>query len=59
VWNHEYAFVRDGQPVAYVSQQWFSFTDTYGVEVLPGTDDVLILACAVVIDEVNEDREHH
>lgn len=59
VWNHEYAFLRDGQTVAQVSQQWFSFTDTYGVEVLPGIDDVLILACAVVIDEVNEDREHH
>ena len=59
-WDHEYAFVgADGQPVAYVSKQWFSFTDTYGVETLPGADDVLILACSVVIDLINEDREHH
>ncbi|MGH2514574.1 MAG: LURP-one-related/scramblase family protein [Ktedonobacterales bacterium] len=59
IWNHEYEFLRDGQVVAAVSQQWFSIADTYGVEVMAGIDDVLILACAVVIDEVNEDREHH
>ena len=59
IWNHEYSFLRDAQPVAYVSKQWFALADTYGVEVLPGVDDILILACAVVIDEVNEDREHH
>lgn len=48
--NHEYTFTRAGQPVASVSKQWFSFTDTYGVEVSPGEDDVLILASSVVID---------
>lgn len=57
IWNHEYEFVRDDQVVAAVSQQWFSLADTYGVEVMAGMDDVLILACAVVIDEVNESRE--
>ncbi|HEX6544329.1 MAG TPA: hypothetical protein VF040_21410 [Ktedonobacterales bacterium] len=42
--------------MAAVSKQWFSLTDSYGVEVAPGMDDVLILACAVVIDLVNEDH---
>ena len=59
-WNHEYSFVAaDGQTVAAVSKQWFSFTDSYGVETMPGADDLLILACSVVIDLINEDREHH
>jgi uncharacterized protein YxjI len=32
--------------------RWFSFSDTYGIDVAPGEDDVLILASAVVIDQV-------
>ncbi len=48
--DHEYEFERHGQVVASVSKRWFSWTDTYGVEILPGEDDVLILASTVVID---------
>jgi uncharacterized protein YxjI len=50
--DHEYSFSRAGRPVAAVSKQWFSWTDTYGVEVADGEDDVLILASSVVIDMV-------
>lgn len=49
--DHEYVFTRAGRQVASVSKQWFTFADTYGVEVEEGEDPVLILACAVVIDE--------
>lgn len=48
--EHEYTFTRDGQVVAEVSKKWFSWTDSYGVDVAEGEDDVLLLACAVVID---------
>lgn len=54
--DHEYTFTRDGQTVATVSKQWFSLVDSYGVDVAPGVDDVLILASAIVIDLVNDDR---
>lgn len=50
--DHEYAFVRGVRPVASVSKKWFSWTDTYGVDIAGGEDDVLILASAVVIDMV-------
>jgi len=36
--------------VAVVSKQWFSWSDTYGVEIKDGQDDVLILASAIVVD---------
>lgn len=49
--DHEYTFRRGEKAVATVSKQWFTWTDTYGVEVGPGEDPILILACAVVIDE--------
>jgi len=48
----EYTFTRADQVVAEVSKRWFSFTDTYGVDIQEGEDDVLILASTVVIDMV-------
>src|SRR5262245_51551769 len=50
--DHEYAFERQGRNVAQVSKRWFSWTDTYGVDVGSAEDDALILASAVVIDMV-------
>lgn len=50
--DREYTFARCGQTAATVSKQWFSWTDTYGVEVGEGEDDLLILASTVVIDMV-------
>lgn len=48
--DHEYNFTRGGARVAQVSKRFFSWTDTYGIDIAEGEDDVLILACAVVID---------
>ena len=48
--DHEYRFDRGGNEVALVSKRWFSWSDTYGVDIAEGEDDVLILASTVVID---------
>jgi len=48
--DHEYTIERDGQRVAEVSKRWFRVRDSYGVEVAPGENDILILATAAVID---------
>jgi uncharacterized protein YxjI len=48
--DHEYSFSRAGRTVATVSKRWFTWADTYGVEIADGEDDVLILASTVVID---------
>ena len=50
--DHEYHFARGGRIVATVSKQWFSWSDTYGVEIADGEDDALLLASTVVIDMV-------
>jgi uncharacterized protein YxjI len=56
-WDREYTFFRGETPVARASKKFFSLTNTYGIEVNPGEDDVLILAAAVVIDLCcHEDR---
>jgi uncharacterized protein YxjI len=56
--EYEYQFTRHGQSVAQVSKQWFNWSDTYGVDVAEGEDDVLILSSAVVIDMVCHDGDH-
>jgi len=48
--DHEYTLSRGDREVATVSKQWFTFADTYGVDVVEGEDPVLVLASTVVID---------
>jgi uncharacterized protein YxjI len=49
--DHEYVFRRGDRPVATVSKRWFTFADTYGIEIDDDEDPVLILASAVVVDQ--------
>ena len=51
---HEYKFEQGGRRVAEVSQKWFRVRDSYGVEIEPGQDDILILAATVVVDMITE-----
>lgn len=53
--DHEYTFERDGRDVAQVSKRWFRVRDTYGVEIEPGEEDVLVLAATVAIDDMTHD----
>ena len=48
--DHEYTIEAAGHKVAEVSKRWFRMRDTYGVEVAPGQNDVVILAVTVGID---------
>lgn len=55
--HHEYSIYNGREEVARVSKRWFSLVDSYGIEIDDDQDDLLILACAVVIDEVLDMRE--
>ncbi|HEU5349297.1 MAG TPA: LURP-one-related family protein [Ktedonobacterales bacterium] len=48
--DHEYDLEVGGHKVAEVSKRWFRVADTYGVEIEPGQNDVLILAATVAVD---------
>ena len=52
--DHEYEIHEGRNRVAEVSKKWFRVADTYGVDIAPGADDILILACTVVIDMMND-----
>jgi uncharacterized protein YxjI len=49
--GYDFTFRRGARVIAVVSKAFFSYTDSYGVEVLPGEDVVLILCAVAIIDK--------
>ena len=56
IFEHDYTIRRGNQVVATVSKAWISLTETYGVDIAPGEDDLLILATVLALD-LREDEE--
>lgn len=51
-WQHEYQICRQGEVLASISKKWFSWSDSYGVEVLAPELTAQLLACVIVIDRI-------
>ena len=51
--DHEYN-IEEGRrnKVAEISKKWFRLRDTYGVEIAPGQNDIVILAVTTAIDQM-------
>lgn len=48
--EHEYEIHDGRRRVAEISKKWFRVADTYGVDIAPGANDILLLACTAIID---------
>ena len=48
--DHEYRIEQGRNRIAEISKRWFRLRDSYGVEIDPGQDDILILAATVAVD---------
>lgn len=55
--DHEYSIKQGRDKVAEISKKWFRLTDTYGVEIEAGQNDILILAVAIAIDMMAHDDD--
>jgi uncharacterized protein YxjI len=55
--DHEYEIEADGRKIAEISKKWFRVRDTYGVEVAPDLEPVLILAVTVAVDAMAHPRD--
>jgi len=55
-WKHDYRFSRASGCVANVSKDRWGWTDSYGVDIIEGEDNVSILCACIVIDQVLEER---
>jgi uncharacterized protein YxjI len=53
VLDHEYRIERHGETIARVSKKWFRVRESYGIEIEPGQDAVLLLAIAVCLDAMS------
>jgi uncharacterized protein YxjI len=40
--------------VATISKRWFAADFMYGIAIAPGQDEILLLCCAIAIDEMSE-----
>jgi uncharacterized protein YxjI len=52
----EYTIKQGRRKVAEVSRKWFTITDTYGVDIAEGQNDILILAVAIAVDMMAHDE---
>jgi uncharacterized protein YxjI len=50
--DHEYEIEGPSGKLAEVGKKWFRLRDTYGVKIVPGQDDALVLAVAIVVDSM-------
>lgn len=53
--DHEYDISAGRDKIAEVSKKWFRIRDTYGIEVDPGQNDILMIAIAVCVDQMAHD----
>ncbi len=55
--DHDFTIAQNGQTVATVSKAWISTSDTYGVDIAEGQNDLLLL-CTVLCLEAEQNRQH-
>lgn len=51
--DHEYEISGPAGKIAEVGKKWFRIRDTYGIQVMPGQDDALVIAVAIVVDSMS------
>jgi len=52
LFSHEFSIVKDGIKLAHVSKEWFSFADSYGIEIDDNENQEFILSLVIVLDEI-------
>uniref|UniRef100_A0AC35G038 LURP-one-related family protein n=1 Tax=Panagrolaimus sp. PS1159 TaxID=55785 RepID=A0AC35G038_9BILA len=53
---HSFLILKDGQVVATVGKKFFSWTDSYGVEIVGSEDHAFIMSLVMVLDQVIYDN---
>lgn len=48
--SHNYAITRDGIPIADIHKEWFTWGDSYAIDINSSADEILMLAILITID---------
>jgi len=51
-WQHEYEILQQGRPIARISKALFSWSDSYGVDIIEPKWTAQLLAAVIVIDRI-------
>jgi len=57
-WAHEYEIRDSGRTVAYISKHWFTWGDTYEIEIADDADEVMVLCVVLIIDAAIEQNNN-
>ena len=57
-WKHDYDFIRRGRVVAKISKDLWGWTDSYGINIEDGENEVAILCACIVIDQILEKEQN-
>ncbi len=58
IWAHEYQFSLNGQVIAEISKKWFSWSDTYGVDIYEEQFNWLVMSTVIAIDCIIHDDKN-
>lgn len=58
IMSHDFQIYKDGFSIAQISKQWFSFSDTYGVNIMDNENIPFILSLVIVLDMVLYDNDN-
>lgn len=56
---HDYRILNNGKTVLSLTKHWFTFGDSYELDINPDYNPVLVLASSIIIDCVCHDNNHH
>ena len=59
VWEHEYQIRRNGRTVAIISKEWFTWGDSYMLDISDPADEIIALAVVLTIDCVVEASQNN
>lgn len=50
--GHEYSLMNGDRVIAAITKQWFTWADTYEIDIEDGSDDIVALCVILVIDAI-------
>ncbi len=57
--EHEYFIYANDHTVASISKEWFTWGDTYVIDIASGEDEITALSVAIVIDAIQEQSDNN
>lgn len=53
-WNHDYEITKNGRPIVRIAKEWFTWGDSYVLDIADGADEIVALAVVLAIDAVQQ-----